>query len=273
MAGILLLGVSACDRAQPTTATETVEAKVDLLPLDATSQELAKGFPLLPLVEKAQWAELVRLEQAYAEVEPRDKNALAPQINGIISKLREAYPFQVDGESIRLGEITYFKSTGRIEMPAKVTYPKLDQEGNIHELEVVLCTDKGRVHETLLMTEARPLHLELLLHLTGSKKQASRYRVAVLLPGEEAIPLETLLKTTTGKALPDPLLFKFTGSAFQEGYRPDSTGDLVITWHAHDAVLQAVDEDIAQARTRLLVTRHPSLAEGMTVHLALVPEE
>lgn len=273
IAGILLLGLPACDRNESAAEVDKTPEEVDLIALESSSKKLARSFPILPLVEKDKWAALLELESAYVEASgnPVSQNELAGKINSIISELNKSYPFSVAEDEIRLGEIRYHKASGIIELPATVTYPKMDPDGKVHELEVVLCTDKGRLHETLLMTEARPLHLEILLHLVGSKKQESQYRVAILLPGDKEITLESLLKTTTGEDLPVPMLFKFSGSTFNGNYRPDSTGDLIITWHAQDAVLQVVDEKIAQARTRLLVTKVPELEEGIKVHLALIP--
>ncbi|MFD2160583.1 hypothetical protein ACFSW8_16885 [Rubritalea tangerina] len=247
--------------------------EVLLVEREHTSEALAAAFPLFPLVEKQRWGKLLDLEGEWGEASEEARVRLAEEINALGDELAVRYPFSADSEGMRLGGIRYTRETGEIEIPAAVHYPKQDQEGKEYELEVVLCNERGRVHETLLLTDVRPLHLELMLHLIGHKKKATQYRLSIRLPDEPSIPLVRLLSSTSGEALPEPLAFTFSGSAFGESYGPDTTGDLIITWHVHDAVLQARDEGIAQARTRLLVKRDPRLEEGMAVRLVLEPTD
>lgn len=240
-----------------------------------TSEELLRGFPLLALIEKTLWKELLHQETIVADAETSDSACEEAQkkIGEIAIHLRELHPFSRSEDTITLGAISYHQKTGTLEFTAKVNDLKARQKGDQEDVELVLCTQKGRSHESLFVTEARPLHLEILLHLAGYTKEdvPSQFEVHVLIPNHPPIELTDLLVSKTGETVPSPLLWEFSGSAFDGLYQPDLTGDLIICWHAHDSVLRVTDERIARNETRLLAKPHPELEPDMAVKIVLVP--
>lgn len=239
------------------------------------SSEFSKRFPILPIVEKHLWRELLAAEAALASSSLASENRAdaAQKIEIIAGKLRQRHPFSNDDETTRLGGITYRKATKKIEIFAQVHLPKKDQDGQHTELELILCSFKGRMHETLFVTEARPLHLELLLHLAGFKKapEPSAFRISISLPNQDPFPVESLMKTTTGEALSEKIIWEFSGSHFTDLYPPDQTGDFILCWHAHDSVLQIRNHGIASGEIKLKAKTHPLLSDGLAVKLILTP--
>ena len=242
---------------------------------NTVSSELSHYFPLLPVVEKYLWRQLLTEESALKDsaLSAEDHAAAAQKIEDIAQELRQRHPFSNDTETTRLGGITFRKATKQIEIFAKVHLPKKDQHGQYSELELILCSLKGRTHETLFVTEARPLHLELLLHLVGFKNapESSAFQVSISLPNRKPIPVESLIETTTGEALPEKIIWEFSGSNFTDLYPPDHTGDLILCWHAHDSVLQIRHHGIASGETKLKAIPHPLLSENLAVKLILTP--
>ena len=111
-------------------------------------------------------------------------------------------------------------------------------------LESFLCQKKGRVHETLLLTETRPLHLEVLLHMAGFKP-GSLFKMLIV-SSEKTEPIEKFLSwKNKGTEL---VLWEFTGSEFAEQYIPDNTGEQIIIWGRHDAVLVVANEDFSSLK-------------------------
>lgn len=271
LGSVLLIG--SC-REKPTSETPQSE----IIPIEqksSISTELTHYFPLLPIVEKNLWQQLLAEEaDLAAPASAPDSHANAAQeIEQIAQILRQRHPFSNDAEATRLGGITYRKATNQIEIFAKVHLPRKDQHGQHSELELILCSLTGRTHETLFVTEARPLHLELLLHLTGFQKtpKPSNFRVAISLPNRDPIPVESLIETTTGEKLPEKIIWEFSGSDFTDLYAPDQTGDFILCWHAHDSVLQIRHHGIASGVTKLKAKPHPLLKDSITVKLILTP--
>lgn len=81
-------------------------------------------------------------------------------------------------------------------------------------------------------------------------------------PGE----LELILCSNTGRTHEE-----FSGSNFGDLYPPDSTGDLIIAWHAHDSVLRVDDEKIASGETKFTPKRPLDRDQDMPVKLILSP--
>ena len=174
-----------------------------------------------------------------------------------------------------LGGIVFNKSSARFSVPATVHYPDAGDSRHPGELELLLCTESGRAHETLFVTAARPLHLELLLHLTGHAKgpQGRRFRIEVLTMEGERIPVESLIRVQGTESVKFPLLWEFSGSDFNDTYSPDLSGDFAIFWHAHDTVLRVDHEGIASSVVKLTPVPHPMLKNGMPVILEMIPDQ
>lgn len=239
------------------------------------SVELRQGFPLFPIVEKQLWRELLVAEGELASgsLSPMETQSTVQKTEELAHQLRQRHPFHDDAETTRLGGITYDKTTRNLELFAEVHLPKKDAQGRFTELELVLCSAMGRSHETLFITETRPLHLELLLHLAGFQKHPTpeTFKLSISIPNNKLIPVESMIETTTGAALPSTLLWEFSGSSFDDLYPPDQTGDLILCWHAHDSVLRIQHDGIGTGETKIRALTHPLIRDGMKVKLILTP--
>lgn len=240
------------------------------------SKELLNEFPLLALIEPSLWKDLLHHESLLSNPASTDqqRHQATQEIERITSRLRELHPFSRTQKTITLGVISYHMESGCIEIPARVNDLEAHQKDDQDEIEVILCTVRGRMHESLFVTEARPLHLEILLHLAGYSKSGniSKFQTQVVIPKKEPIPIEALVSAKHNDSLPSPMRWEFVGSPFDDIYQPDLTGDLIIGWHAHDSVLSSADEKIALNQTRLLANKHPALKPGRVVTIVLTPD-
>ncbi|MGB1258481.1 MAG: hypothetical protein ACPG6P_00375 [Akkermansiaceae bacterium] len=249
----------------PSETTETVRK--------ASSEELAKHFPLLPLIEPHQWQQLLAAEAVLEDGTQSDQqqSEAQDQITKITQLLRAAHPFHADPSSIELGGIRFDRTSRQITLPAEVIYPTQGDKRHPGELELILCSTTGRAHETLFITKARPLHLEVILHLAGFKKSTpmSTFGVHVSIPNHDPIPIETLIRSTGGDTLPNKMIWEFSGGDFNDLYPPDQTGDFLICWHAHDSVLRIRHEKIASGEIKLTTKKHPLLEKGTQVTIII----
>lgn len=239
----------------------------------AASRELAESFPLLPIIEKSLWSQLLEAEGKLTVGPASGREAADRDITRLTEKLRGRHPFKMDGARLELGGIVCDQAQGRFSVPARVEYPDPGDERHPGELELLLCTEAGRLHETLFVTDARPLHLELMMHLAGHAKgpQGNRFRIDVLTNNGARIPVESLVRAIGGESLDRPLLWEFSGSDYKDLYAPDLSGDFAIFWHAHDSVLRADHEGIASGVVKLEAVPHSELKEGDAVVLELIP--
>jgi len=249
-----VIGISCSDKKQ---AQESPEPTQEL----ELSRQIVAEFPLMPHIEKHFWQKLIAAEL--------DNNT--EEAEKIAATLRERHPFSSDDTKINLGGIVYHKETKRIEIPARVNYPVAGDDRHPGELELILCSEKGRTHETLFITECRPLHLELILHLAGYKSE-SGFRVQVSIPDHPAIPVENLI-LLENKTHPESLIWEFSSNPFQPLYQPDQTGDFIICWHAHESVLIVNNQGIADGVTKLQYEKHPKLEQGVEVKLVLIYQD
>jgi hypothetical protein len=240
----------------------------------AASRELAEYFPLLPMIEKSLWKQLLEAEEKLAAAPASGRETANREISRLTEKLRSKHPYKEDGGRMELGGIGFDKRQGRIFVPARVEYPDPGDERHPGEVELLLCTMGGRLHETLFVTDARPLHLELLMHLAGHAKgqQGIRFRIDILTDRGTRIPVDSLVRAIGGESLESPLLWEFSGSDYKDLYSPDLSGDFAIFWHAHDAVLRVAHEGIATGVVKLAPVPHPDLKAGDPVVLELIPD-
>ena len=120
-----------------------------------------------------------------------------------------------------------------------------------------------------MISKVRPLHLEVLLHFAGYSKgeQATHFSLFIALPDGSEIPVENLLVMEEGGKL-EELTWLFSGSPFDVGsYAPDRSGDHIMTWEAHDAVLLSSDEKISSNETKLVILPNEDLPNGTQVKL------
>lgn len=223
------------------------------------------------MIEKALWRQLLEAEAKLAASPPTGKKAAEKEIAKLSEKLRKRHPFKAEGGRFELGEIVCDKEPGRFTLPARICYPDPGDDRHPGELELLLCTESGRTHETLFVSNARPLHLELLLHLAGHVKGTARFRIDVLTSAGVRIPVDALIRTKDGETLESPLLWEFSGSEYKDLYSPDLSGDFAIFWHAHDSVLRVAHEGIASGEVKLEAVPHPKLKNGDAVVIELIP--
>lgn len=239
------------------------------------SEELVANFPLLPLIEPRLWRELREAEDRENELSAGDheRAEASAQVEAIMNRLQQAHPFAVSSDSIVLGGISYYKKSRTLEIPAVVNYPDMSDTRHPNELELILCSTKGRTHETLFVADAQPLHLELLLHLAGFKKSSrqSQFRIDVEIPDHALIPIETMIAPADRDLLPRELLWQFSGSEFNDLYSPNQTGDFILLWQPHDSVFSVSHDKIASGEVKLLPVRHPELPDRLHVKLILTP--
>lgn len=265
----VFLSFSSCTPQEP----ESIDPAEGKPAAPVASRELAEYFPLLPMIEKSLWSELLEAEGKRTSSPAADQDTVGNEIEELTEKLRSRHPFRVDGDRMELGGIVCDRAQGRISVPARVEYPDPGDERHPGEVELLLCTIGGRLHETLFVTDARPLHLELLLHLAGHVKASpgSRFRIDVLTKNGTRIPIDSLVRALDGETFDRPLLWEFSGSDYNGLYSPDLSGDFAIFWHAHDAVLRVAQEGIATGTVKLAPVPHPDLNNGDPVVLELVP--
>lgn len=257
---VMLVGglLVSCERSDP-------PAEFEAPPVSA-SETLLQEFPLLPMAEPRRWA---RLLEAEAE-QPLTEDSRA-KVDECVRELRRLHPFSSDERGMELGGIRYESETATFRLPARVRYPDEGDERHPGELELLLCSRQGRVHETLFESELRPLHLELLLHLAGYQKGAdpSTFTIRVVAPSGESIAVRDLVKRMDGREWPGPLQWEFSGSDFDDPYAPDLSGDFAIFWHAHDSVLRIRDEAIGSGELKLRALPHAALPNGSEVVLEI----
>ena len=257
LVGFLLLG---CEEQE--VPKEAVEPKAEL---KLTSEKIAAKNPLLPKLEVKLWESLIKNEELIKSGDPNAQK----QFLELADKLTKLHPFSEDKVTAQLGGVIWNKENNSIEIPAVTTSPSNDDY-----LELILCNQNGRNHETLLLTECRPLHLEIMLHFAGFQKEVkpSNFRLYVAVPGKE-IPVENFLKGESTK-LPESLLWTFTGSPYSaENYAPDLNGDHILLWNRHEAILQSNDEKIHSGLTKILINRDAIFPNGTKVRLILKPQE
>ena len=123
-------------------------------------------------------------------------------------------------------------------------------------LEVLISTPSGRLHEALLRTTAKPLHLQTMLYLLGLRNGRR-------LAGPEGrqgdiVDIDIEWKRTTGEVVREPVEawildqrtgekaerygWVFVGSAVSDGvFLADATGNVAVTYSVSDTVLDVPD--------------------------------
>lgn len=156
------------------------------------------------------------------------------------------------GESLyQIGKIHFDSSKSEIYIPTTLHHDKVI-------MEYVLCTDKGKVHETLLTTDISPFNLNVVFKLlsfqeskelfpilnkdyiptdklhtaTEDQQQHSKFSMSVNweIDGEKVShPIEALFSHTNGSGSTMPTApWVYGGSYMHNGqYRPDVNGDII----------------------------------------------
>jgi len=203
--------------------------------------------------------------------------------------------------------VTYDIDSGWVEVEAQVAQMVLPSgEIKVNWLELLLCPEGGREHETLLTTQAKPSHVHLALILLGLD-QGTPQRGETIDPedpsqGTRIIPAtgplvkvelhwhdgETAQVTNPydwllvqGEPIEREALWQFTGSRFVEAdgrkfYLGDLNGTLLSLVHFGDDVL-AAQTDLTQSTDMQQLQPHlevmPEAGTPVVVRLIPVAEE
>ncbi|MFW6413859.1 MAG: YdjY domain-containing protein [Verrucomicrobiota bacterium] len=89
------------------------------------------------------------------ELEVEQAESESKLMKSVIGKIK-----QLPGGDLKLGDIILHRDTKTISFPAEMNLRK-------GPLEVLIATSRGRLHESLLETDIRPLHLQTFLYLLG----------------------------------------------------------------------------------------------------------
>lgn len=150
---------------------------------------------------------------------------------------------------IRLGEVLLHRRTREISFPAAVNLSK-------GILEVLIATPGGRLHESLLCSPARPLHLQTLLYLldlhNGPRLPDAEGRQGAILDidlewrdADDKPVREPVEQWVLDQRTHEPMQrhgWVFVGSAIADGvFLADAEGNLVITYSPAATVLDIPD--------------------------------
>lgn len=153
-------------------------------------------------------------------------------------------------------------------------------------LEVLISTPDGRLHEALLRTAARPLHLQTMLYLLGLRNGRR-------LTGPEGrqgdiVDIDIEWKRATGEIVREPVEswildqrtgkqaercgWVFVGSAVADGvFLADATGNVAVTYSVSDTVLDTPDR--GGEDDTLFVANSPKREPGLDalVRIVVIP--
>nr|HPN85413.1 YdjY domain-containing protein [Victivallales bacterium] len=163
-------------------------------------------------------------------------------------------------------------------------YKHLQAEVNMEEgeLEVLICTPNGREHESLLISEIDPFHLQLAMILAGGENghrisgensnQGSLFSIDVD-TGSARHPIEKWLRDRRSKGERKDDQWVFVGSNFTH----DGTclakeeGNIANIWSFGNTILDNPSEDaIYDDIFEVFSGRLPERGTKLTVHLKLI---
>lgn len=233
--------------------------------LDAFTAKLGKEQ--LQLMAGYKWNQYKRILRNAAKFTDEKKNEEAT------AKYKEALSLaksfvenckihRLKNGDMKMGDITLHAQKEEISFPAYVEY--VDDM----PIEVLVCTDNGRMHETVFISKARPFHLQTLMIALGMKngarvvnekfkKQGDYVKIEVEWKSGDKIvrkPIEYfLLNDTTKKKLDSSKpRWVFVGSGLHKGsFIADLTGDFAVNYTMADSIIDCSEDDIANMKTTL----------------------
>lgn len=197
---------------------------------------------------------------------------------------------QISENMLRVGEVMIDAASRELRFAGRVNMAT-------GLIEVLVCTETGKLHESVLVTRARPMHLHLGLVLLGLKDgsnpgwyvpenpayrtpgwdrdagdQVKVYVTWETSEGRREVRLEQMLvDIRTGEPLPDTG-WVFTGSYVdpQGIYMADEVGSLMTNFHDRSAVLDLPLED-GQVDDFLYANSEIIPPPGTEVEIRLIP--
>lgn len=138
--------------------------------------------------------------------------------------------------NLRLGQVTILRRERELSFPAKVNQTKDD-------LEVLICTEHGRRHESLLVCSVKAFDLQFAMLLlgweNGTRKpglpiaQGELLAIEVQPDGGARLPIEHwLFNKTANQVQTEPTVWVFIGSSFDSSGRNSAEidGNIVNLW-------------------------------------------
>ena len=226
-----------------------------------TSKVMLEYNPLLSGLEPVLWKKLIEFEKKAGE---GDKDSQKKFIL-LADEITKKHPLLKTQEYIKLGGVKLDLKSKTIEIEAKVNYCDF--------IELVLCNDSGRKHESMFLTDARPLHLETILHLAGfSKGKSSKAFSVYVSNGKDTLPVKELLKLDKNLAVPS-MKWNFAGCEFKNGeYFPDVAGEHILLWSRHKSVMLAENVKVSTGELEFFSKKHPAFPHGKRVKIQIKPE-
>ena len=182
---------------------------------------------------------------------------------------------------ILLGEVRLHRKEHVLSFPARINMLS-------GALEVLIATPAGRLHESLLSSPARPLHLQTMLYLlglaNGSRLPDKKGRRGALVDldvewkdaeGEiHRDPIENfVLDRRTGRTM-RRLGWVFTGSALENGrFLADLEGNLVLLFSSGETVLDCADPDSTDDTLFSGNARRKAPPVGAAVRVFVIPRK
>ena len=147
---------------------------------------------------------------------------------------------RISATEYQIGLVAVDRAKREARIPAKVNMT----EGLV---ELLICTSFGKTHESVFVTEAKPIHIQTALLLLGaragkagaaSKPPGDRFEILVAEEGKAPSHGERFVWHEKGKRPMARTAWVFTGSRIREGqFMADIDGSIVATYHDPLAIL------------------------------------
>jgi hypothetical protein len=189
----------------------------------------------------------------------KTKTELKPLTKAELRILHKMGGKVIDDRHIAIGKVKIDRLEKEVLFPAKINM-------DAGPIEVLICTPQGRAHESLLVSDADPLNIQLALILSGAANGARKpppkgaegplqgdlFDVFVLDENGKKKSVEKLLVDLKKNAPPEKHGWVFVGSKFTSNGRCLATreGNIIVTWSSGNTVFDNpadngdVDDDI-----------------------------
>lgn len=107
-------------------------------------------------------------ESASDEKKPESENKAEESPLSQIKKINET--------TYQLGEVLIDRKNRTISFPAEAEITNAEQLDQVNAVEYVVVTNMGKIHETLFVTTARPIHINIAFKLLGYRENKSLFR-------------------------------------------------------------------------------------------------
>lgn len=220
----------------------------------------------LQLMTGVEWPHYNRaIKNGYKLLKESDPKAAQKKFESATKIVKESIAdckiIMLPNGDMRMGGITLHTKTEEVSFSAKTEV--------IEDMptEVLICTDRGRMHETIFITKTRPFHLQTLLHALGAEngaripnekfpKQGQFMRVHVQWNDGKGKkirkPIEYFLRDDANKKIEITPRWVFVGSGLHKGaFIADWSGDVIVNYSVGDSIIDCGEEDISSLKRSL----------------------